>query len=65
MLSCKEATVLISQGMEQRLGLGERFSLALHLAFCRGCRNFHRQSAFLRLACQRHPARGEDGDCKD
>ena len=52
-LSCKEATQLVSQGMDRRLRVPERLALRLHLLICRGCRNFSRQAAFLRRALQR------------
>lgn len=52
-LSCKEATHLVSQGLERRLGLAERLALRLHLAICNGCSNFRKQVLFLRKAMQR------------
>ncbi len=53
MLSCKEATQLVSQGLDRRLSLVERLMLRLHLAICEGCTNFSRQMAILRKAMQR------------
>jgi hypothetical protein len=53
MLSCKEASALMSQALDRRLSLRERLSLRLHLAICEGCRRFERQMAFLRSACRR------------
>ncbi len=50
MLSCKEVTRLVSQGLDRRLGFAERVRLRLHLAICDGCTNFHKQLAFLRQA---------------
>jgi hypothetical protein len=52
-LSCKEATRLVSQGLDRRLGLGERVALRVHLAICDGCNNFSKQLAFLRKAISR------------
>ena len=52
-LSCKEATRLVSQGLDRRLGFGERVALRVHLAICDGCTNFKKQTAFLRKAMQR------------
>jgi hypothetical protein len=49
-LSCKEAARLVSEGLDRRLGWGERAALRLHLALCKGCDNFRRQMAFLRRA---------------
>ena len=53
MLSCKEATQLVSQGLDRRLGLGERVALRLHLAICDGCSNFRKQVSLLREAMKR------------
>ena len=50
MLSCKEVTRLVSQGLDRRLGFGERVRLRVHLALCDGCTNFKKQTAFLREA---------------
>ncbi len=48
MLSCKEVTRLVSQGLDRRLGFAERARLHLHLAICDGCTNFRKQLGFLR-----------------
>ena len=53
MLSCKEVTRLVSQGLDRRLGFGERLRLRVHLAICDGCANFRKQMDFLRRAVQR------------
>jgi hypothetical protein len=50
MLSCKEVTRLVSQGLDRRLGFAERVRLHLHLAICDGCTNFRKQLGFLREA---------------
>ena len=52
-LSCKEVSRLVSQGLDRRLGFGERIALRVHLAICEGCTNFSRQLAFLRKAVSR------------
>ena len=49
-LSCKEVTRIVSQGLDRRLGFGERVRLRVHLAICDGCRNFSKQLRFLRKA---------------
>lgn len=48
MLNCKDATRLISDGLEQTLGLPQRLSLRLHLFICHYCRNYSRQLRFLK-----------------
>jgi Putative zinc-finger len=53
LLNCKEATRLVSQGLDRRLGLAERLALRLHLLICDGCTNFSKQAAFLRRALAR------------
>jgi len=52
MLTCKEVSHLVSQGLDRKLGFGERVALRLHLAICHGCTNFNKQMAFLRRAMQ-------------
>jgi hypothetical protein len=52
MLSCKDASLLMSQALDRRLSLPERISLRLHLVLCEGCRRFERQMLFLRAACK-------------
>lgn len=52
MLSCKDASRLMSEAQDRKLGLAERLQLDLHLALCKGCRNFNEQMAFLRKACR-------------
>ena len=53
MLTCKEVSRLASQGLDRRLGFGERIALRLHLAICEGCTHFSRQMQFLRKAAAR------------
>ena len=52
-LSCKDASVLLSQAQERALGPYERFRLRLHLSVCDGCTNFLRQLYFMRAAVRR------------
>jgi hypothetical protein len=51
-LSCKEASHLVSEGLDRRLGWVERIALRVHLAICDRCTNFSKQVAFLRKAVQ-------------
>jgi Putative zinc-finger len=50
LLSCKETTRLVSQGLDRELAFGERVLLRVHLAYCLGCRRTRRQMRFLRKA---------------
>jgi len=59
MMSCREATRMMSEAAERRLGLGERLSLRLHLALCAGCRRFGRQVDVLRQAMRTFRERRE------
>ena len=56
MLSCKEATRLLSQAQDRPLGYSERIKLRLHLAACIACTRFSRQLAFMREAISRYRA---------
>lgn len=58
MLTCREATQLMSQELERPLSWAERLGLRVHVAICHGCNNFRRQMDFLRRACRRY---GEGG----
>ena len=53
LLTCREASRLVSQGLDRKLGFGERVALRVHLAICDGCSNFKSQVAFLRRAVKR------------
>ena len=50
MLTCKESTRLVSQGLDRELAFGERVALRLHLAICIGCRRAGPQMRLLRQA---------------
>jgi len=50
MLSCKDVTRLVSQGLDRRLGFAERVKLRVHLAICDGCTTFTKQVRFIRKA---------------
>jgi hypothetical protein len=49
-ISCKESTRLISQGLDRELAFGERVALRVHFAICLGCRRAGAQMRFLRKA---------------
>lgn len=50
MLTCKEATQLLSQSQDRPLALRERLALRLHLLICDACSNFRRQLDFVSRA---------------
>lgn len=55
MATCKEISELVSQSLDRRLGLLERWRLLTHLRVCEACRNFRSQMEFLRKAIREHP----------
>jgi hypothetical protein len=57
-LSCKQATELMSQEQDRRLSLAEHFGLRLHVLICSACTNYRRQMAVLRDACRRFGSGG-------
>lgn len=52
-LSCQQASRLLSQQQDERLPIGKRMRLRLHLMYCDACTNVSRQFETLRLALQR------------
>lgn len=55
-LSCKEASRLISEGMDRRLSFGERILLGLHVRVCDACSRFTKHLAFLSRALNALPS---------
>jgi len=53
MLTCKDASELLSQAQDRPLGLRERIILKLHLFICHGCTNFGRQLKLIRATVRR------------
>ena len=56
MLSCKEASRLMSEALDRKLALRERFALRFHIVICAGCTRVEKQFAFLRRAVAELPA---------
>ena len=48
MLNCKQASELLSQGMDEKLPWRKSWALRIHLLVCDGCSNFISQITFLR-----------------
>lgn len=53
-MSCKEITHLLSESQDRKITVAERVHLEMHLAMCKGCKNFKSQMSFLREACKRY-----------
>ena len=50
MLSCKNASQLISQSLDGSLTMRERFALKLHLLICKYCKRFSQHMQTIRVA---------------
>jgi hypothetical protein len=49
-LNCKEASRLLSQGLDRELTLAQRAALKLHLTLCDACTSVKAQFEFIRRA---------------
>lgn len=67
MLSCKQATELISKEADERQPLTDKFSMNMHMMMCNACRNFRSNIHFLRRACRAAATMdaSEDTSCAD
>lgn len=59
MMSCQQATRLMSESKERPLTTKEKLALQMHLMMCSGCRNFDKQINFIRSATRAF-AKGDD-----
>jgi hypothetical protein len=50
MLNCKQTSQLISQSLDRKLTLRERFALQLHLLICKYCKRFSQQVKIMRVS---------------
>ena len=53
-ISCQEASRLLSQRQDRPLGFWERLKLRAHLALCEMCTRFSKQLVFMREALHRY-----------
>ena len=53
-ISCKDASRLVSRKEDGPLPAWQRVTLRLHLSVCAACTRFERQLAFLRTAMQKY-----------
>lgn len=60
MLTCKQASQLLSQSLDRQLSARERFALRLHLLICKYCKRFGEQIKLLRAAMKQLGERVED-----
>ena len=54
LISCKDASRLISQMQDGDLPFGQRLRVRVHLLFCEACTRFERQVRFLRRVMRRY-----------
>ena len=47
MISCKDATELVIRKSEEKLSMGNKFRLMLHLAMCKFCSMFAKQNKII------------------
>ncbi|MBA1445522.1 MAG: zf-HC2 domain-containing protein [Chromatiales bacterium] len=59
MLTCKDASRLISEGQDRKLSQREKIGLRLHLWMCDSCRLFEKQLGHLRQVVRRGWAHGD------
>ncbi len=57
MLSCKEASALVSSGMDRKLPLMQRIGLWLHLIMCKHCRHYRKQLRIIRDIARQYEER--------
>ena len=53
-ISCKDASRLVSRREDGRLSFWQRTTLRLHLSVCAACTRFERQIRFLRAAMRKY-----------
>jgi hypothetical protein len=59
MLTCKDASHLVSHGQDRPLSFRERWGLRIHLWMCGNCRRFERQVALMRRLLRQPDLRTE------
>ena len=62
MLTCKQASQIISQSCDRRLSWRERWNLRVHLFVCGACARFARQMRFIRQAMRRFSREQAEAD---
>lgn len=60
MLSCKDVCSKVSESLDRKLSLWDRFWVKMHLLMCNACRRMARQMELLRGA-SRHYLSAEEG----
>ena len=53
--TCRDASRLQSEALDEHLSFSKRLGLSLHLLICKWCRRYGKQIRFLRDAAHEHP----------
>lgn len=61
-ISCREATRLASQQLDQPLSLADKLRLQAHLLICKACPSMHQKFALLHQAGRKFVLRDEGSD---
>jgi len=59
-LTCREASRLLSDGLDKKLSVPERAGLRLHLTFCHACTRLKAQFEFMRRALSAYANRDDE-----
>ena len=59
-ITCKEASRLLSLGLDQKLTIAQRAALHLHLTLCDACTRVKTQFDFIRRALSSYSAPDDD-----
>lgn len=62
MLSCKQASELVSQALDRPLSTRERWSVRFHLFICGACTRFSRQLAFMQATIEKFLSETEQNE---
>ena len=62
MLSCKQASELVSQALDRPLSVKERWSVRFHLLICTACTRFSRQLAFMQTTIKKFVSETEQNE---
>ena len=58
MITCKQASQLVSERHDRKLSWRERIALRLHLWICKNCQRFERQINYIKQAIHRGSQEG-------
>lgn len=64
-LTCKEASRLISDGLDRELPLAQRVALRIHIGICTACARLNSQFELLRRAASQFPGPDDDPPPRD